>query len=226
MKKLGIIGGLGPMATAYFMQLITEMTDAKTDQEHIEIFVHSIPGIPDRTKYILGESKESPLPFLLEAGRGLIDQGAEVLSIPCITAHYFENDLKSLPVPCIDSLVETGQYLSTSSIGKVGIMATDGTIKSRLFDDALSRFGIECILPGAEGQKKVMHLIYENVKAGKLADMPLFFEVKEELLDKGAEIVILGCTELSVIKRDNDVGEKVLDVLDVLAKASVKACKR
>ncbi|MBR5338350.1 MAG: amino acid racemase [Lachnospiraceae bacterium] len=226
MKKLGIIGGMGPMATVYFMQLVTEMTDAAVDQDHIEMFVHSIPSIPDRTKFILGESDDNPLPHLLAAGQGLIDQGAEVIAIPCITAHFFEKDLASLLVPCIDSLMETGIYLKDEDIRRVGIMATDGTVGSGLFQKALAGYGIECVLPDTESQKKVMHLIYDNVKAGRPIEMDKFFDVKDELTDKGAEVVILGCTELSVIKRDHDVGPHVLDVLDVLARKSVEMCAK
>ena len=226
MKKLGIIGGMGPMATVYFMQLVTEMTDADVDQDHIEIFVHSKPDIPDRTRFILGESNDNPLPQLMEAGRGLIAQGAEVIAIPCITAHFFEKDLKSLTVPCIDSLEETGIYLKSEGICRAGIMATDGTARSGLFQKALAPYGIECVMPEAESQKKVMHLIYENVKAGRPIEMDKFFEVKEELTGKGAEVVILGCTELSVIKREHDTGPHVLDVLDVLARKSVNMCSR
>ena len=91
MKILGVIGGLGPMATAYFVQLVTQMTDAVTDQEHIEMIIHSKPSIPDRTKYILGLSKDNPLPLLLSVEDSLIEQGANIIAIPCITAHFFQN---------------------------------------------------------------------------------------------------------------------------------------
>ena len=94
MKRLGIIGGLGPMATAYFLRLIVEMTDAKTDQEHIEVLLHSKPQIPDRTRYILGLSEENPMPELLAVGKSLTAQGVEVIAIPCITAHFFQKQLE------------------------------------------------------------------------------------------------------------------------------------
>ena len=90
MKKAGIIGGLGPKAMVYFLQLITEMTDAKTDQEHMELLIHSMPQTPDRTKFILGKSSENPLPFMMESGKELVSRGAEFIAIPCITAHYFQ----------------------------------------------------------------------------------------------------------------------------------------
>lgn len=226
MKKLGIVGGLGPMATVYFMELVTDMTAAEVDQEHIEIFIHSKPGIPDRTKYILGESTENPLPMILEVCKGLIRDGAEVIAIPCITAHYFQDELFKLPKPFVHSLVETARYLKERGVKKAGLMATDGTIRSGLFQKTLEEYGIECAIPGQKGQKRVMSLIYDNVKAGKPINMDAFFAVKNELFDMGAEVVLLGCTELSVIKRDHNVGSKVLDVMEVLARATVSTCAR
>ena len=94
MKKLGVIGGLGPMATAYFLQLLTQMSDAKSDQEHMEILLHSKPQIPDRTRFILGQSGENPLPQMVEIGVDLKSQGAEAIAIPCVTAHYFQKNLE------------------------------------------------------------------------------------------------------------------------------------
>ncbi len=108
MKKLGVIGGLGPMATAYFLQLITQMSDAETDQEHMEILLHSNPRIPDRTRFILGQSEEDPLPQMIEVGIDLRSQGAEVIAIPCVTAHYFQKRLeREIGIPILDAIRET-----------------------------------------------------------------------------------------------------------------------
>ncbi len=224
MKKLGIVGGLGPMATVYFMELVTDMTAADVDQKHIEIFVHSRPGIPDRTKYILGESSDNPLPMIMDVCNGLIRDGAEVIAIPCITAHFYQDELFKLPKPYVHTLVETALSLKERGIKKGGLMASDGTIRSGLFQKTLEEHGIECVVPGQKGQKKVMSLIYDDVKAGNPINMDAFFAVKNELFDMDAEVILLGCTELSVIKRDNNVGAKVLDVMEVLARATVKQC--
>lgn len=225
MKRLGIIGGLGPMATAYFLQLIIEMTDADTDQEHIEVLLHNKPQTPDRTRYILGLSNENPMPFLLQTGRGLVAAGAEILAIPCITAHYFQEQLeKEISCPIIHAIEETAKYLREEKIKKIGIMATDGTIESQLFQKILEREGISCIIPTREKQKYVMNIIYDNVKAGKTVDMELFEEVSNYLFKQGAEVVILGCTELSMVKRDCHIGAGFLDVMDVLARKAVISC--
>lgn len=225
MKQLGIIGGLGPMATAYFFQLIIEMTEAKTDQEHIEILIHNRPQIPDRTKYILGIQKDNPLPELIKVGNGLVEQGAKVLAMPCITAHYFQQRMEQeIPCPILNAITETAEYLQEENIYQVGIMATDGTIESKLFQNTLEENGIRCILPDTQGQKIVMDLIYENVKAGKPMEMDKFHQVSKQLFEKGAQVILLGCTELSMAKKDHGINKGYLDVLEVLARKVVVTC--
>lgn len=225
MKRLGIIGGLGPMATAYFFQLIIEMTDAGKDQEHIEILIHNRPQIPDRTNYILGNSDENPLPELIEVGKGLVRQGAQVVAMPCVTAHFFQQTLEAeIQIPVLNAITETAEYLKMEKIQKVGIMATDGTVESKLFQSILEENGIGCVIPEREAQSDVMHLIYQNVKAGKAMEMDRFERVSKQLFDKGAEVILLGCTELSMAKKDHGIGKGFLDVLEVLARKAVLAC--
>ncbi len=225
MKRLGIIGGLGPMATAYFLHMIVEMTDAKTDQEHIEVLLHSKPQIPDRTRFILGLSEDSPMPHFQEVGRQLVEQGADVIVIPCVTAHFFQKQLEQdIACPIIHAIEETAKYLQSEGILQVGIMATDGTIESQLFPTILEKYGITCIVPAKEGQKKVMHIIYNNVKQSLPIEMDKFAEVSKELFDKGAQVILLGCTELSMAKRDHALGAGYLDVMEVLARQAVITC--
>ena len=222
MKKVGIIGGLGPMAMVYFLQLVTEMTEASKDQEHIELLIHSKPQTPDRTSYIIGNSEENPLVALTEVGIELVQCGVDFIAIPCITAHYFQKELeRKIGCSIIHAIEETAKYLKSENITKIGLMATDGTIESKLFQSIMEQYEMECIIPKKENQKFVMHLIYENVKAGKKTEMQLFYCVSDELFEKGAQVVLLGCTELSLIKRDNVLEDGFLDVLEVLAKQTV-----
>ena len=100
-------------------------------------------------------------------------------------------------------------------------MATDGTIQSKLFQTIMAQYEIECLVPTNDNQAYVMHLIYKNVKAGKKPEMELFYQVSDALFQKGAQVVLLGCTELSLIKRDNILEHGFLDVLEVLAKQVV-----
>lgn len=224
-KRLGVIGGLGPMATAYFMELLTKMSDAKTDQEHMEVLIYSRPSIPDRTKYILGGSDESPLPVMISAGEKLREAGANLLAVPCVTAHYFHGALeRELGLPVIDGLSETASYLGREKKDCVGILATDGTIQSGLLQNVLGNCGIQSVVPGEESQKKVTSMVYDEIKAGKQADMKKFEQVSEELFGRGAQVVLLACTELSLIKKENALPAGYLDILEVIARAAVERC--
>ena len=227
MKKLGIIGGLGPMATAYFMRRIIELTDAATDQENIEMIIYNCPSIPDRTGFILGKSQEDPLPCILELAQNLERQNVDYIAMPCITAHYFHDQLAdSVFIPVSNGIKEAAEYLKNQGISRVGIMATDGTVSMHLFDSVFKNYDISCIYPEQECQKLVMSIIYDDVKAGRSVNMDEFYIVKEQLIDAGAQVIILGCTELSILKRDNPVGPKVLDIVDVLAADCVKKCAK
>lgn len=225
MKKLGVIGGLGPMATAYYMQRVIEMTDASSDQEHIEILIHSKPSIPDRTSFILNKSEENPMPDLLEVGRGLKEAGADILAMPCVTAHFFQKELEEkIGLTIINALEKVPEYLAGEGIKSVGIMATDGTIETELFQKSLERYGMVAYVPSKAGQAKVMSIIYDQVKAGKKVDIDMLNQVAKELFDMGAQVIVLGCTELAIAKRDNRLAAGFLDVIDVLARESVLEC--
>lgn len=224
-KTLGIIGGLGPMATAYFLELLTKMSQAATDQEHMEILLHSKPSIPDRTSYILGKSMENPLPDMAETGRELVRMGAEEIAIPCITAHFFHNELeKQIGVPVVHAIRETAAYLKERGVRTAGILATDGTVASGLFQKEFSQYGIVALMPSDEGQAMIMDIIYHQVKMGKKGNPAQLEVVAESLRQQGAEVVLLGCTELSLLKRDFALSAGYLDVMEVLARKAVKDC--
>ena len=224
-KLLGVLGGMGPIATAYFMELVIRMTDAIRDQEHLDMLVYSVPSVPDRTGFILGASRESPLPEMIRVGRALANQGAERIAIPCVTAHYFYRELEeSIPVPIINGLAQTVEHLKQRGVEQAGIMATDGTITAGLFRDAMLARGIRPIVPSPERQKDVMRLIYDDIKANRPPRMEVFGRVREELLAMGAQTIVLGCTELSLIKRDYPVGAGFLDTMEVLAQRAVLEC--
>ena len=228
-KILGVIGGLGPMATAYFLRIVTDMTDAQTDQEHIETVIISRPATPDRTSYILGKSDDSPLRQLIRMEEDVCKLGAKVIAMPCITAHYFQKELdqnlgKYQDAQFIDGLKETALFLSERGIKSCGIMATDGTIESKLFQNTFEKYGIKSLVPDNENQKLVMAIIYDYVKKGIRPRNEDFQKVYCRLKEAGAQVVLLGCTELSMIKRDLGVSSDVLDVLEVLARKSVIEC--
>lgn len=225
--SLGVIGGLGPMATAYFMQRIIEMTDAIQDQEHLQMIVYNCPNIPDRTSYILDTTKENPIPYIIDIADKLKEQGVDCVAMPCITAHYFKNTIENESgVSVIDVIEDTVKLIKDGGIMRVGLMATDGTVKSRIFQRKMEEHGLEVILPDDKHQKMVMDLIYEDIKKGYSPNIDNFNIVKSYLVEHGAQIVILGCTELSVIKRDYDLGSGICDCLDVLARQSILRCNK
>lgn len=225
MQTLGIIGGLGPMATAYLLQLIIEMTDAKTDQEHLDVIVFDRPSTPDRTAYLLDRTKPSPLPSMTQTAKALEALGAGVLCAPCVTSHYFYNELsQSVNIPFLNMVEETARELKTAGRKKAGIMATTGTVRTRLFQNALEAAGLAAVTPDEEGQRLVMSLIYDDIKAGKPADPEKFRRVSEALYTAGCDCIVLGCTELSLVKKDAGLDKRYLDALEVLAKRCVERC--
>ncbi|MCD8300867.1 MAG: amino acid racemase [Clostridiales bacterium] len=223
---LGVIGGLGPLATACYLEMMINMTDASCDQEHVNMIIYNCPQIPDRTAYILGKSDKDPLPVMTRIGNALAGDGADVIAIPCVTAHYFYDKLSAaIPRPIIHAIREAGNELVAAGIKRAGIMATDGTITSGIYQRVLEEMGMEVVLPEEQYQGYVMDVIYKNVKAGLPVDMEKFNTAAEHLRSRGAQASILGCTELSLVKRDYDIGAGFLDTLQVLAKQSVLRCE-
>lgn len=227
MKTLGVIGGLGPMASAYFLQLLTQMSDAQTDQDHMDILMYSRPSIPDRTRYIIGESDENPVADMVAAGKKLREMGADILAVSCVTAHYFHEELENgIGLPVIHAVKETVACLAEKKVTQAGILATDGTIQSELFQNAFKQCGIRPVLPEMGRQKQVMEIIYHQIKAGKSVDMDCFLQISEEMSRQGAQVILLACTELSLLKRDYDLSAGYLDVMEVLARKAVLSCGR
>lgn len=210
---LGIIGGLGPQASAYFYDMITNSVVAEKDQDHIDIILLSHSSIPDRTQYILDNTKDDPYPYLLNDVKLLEKLGAKMIVIPCNTSCYFYERLQSETNVIINNMVEDAVlYVKNKNINKVAIMATDGTIKSSLYQNACKKYGIECEIPNSNIQKKIMGIIYNYVKTGKKINIQEWNEIINSF---SSEYVILGCTELSYLKKILKLDEKFVDPLEV-----------
>jgi aspartate racemase len=213
------------MATAHFLTLLTEMSEAERDQEHLEILMHSLPSIPDRTAYIIGASDESPEADLARLARELAEMGADVLAIPCFTACYFyEVYSKAAGIPVIHPIRETATILCEEQISTAGVLATDGMLASNIFQDTFKAAGINMLTLEGEEQKKLMSLIYDEIKSGKVGDFATFMALSQTLFMRGAEIILLGCSELSLMKRDHELPPGYLDVLEVLARSAILEC--
>ena len=227
-KVLGVLGGVGPLATIYFADLVIKMTQADTDQEHIAMVILNHSSIPDRTEYILDKSKPNPLPVMIRDAKVLEEDDCDYIVIPCNTAHYFYEEIqKSVSVPIINILEETVKYCEKTvpNIKKIGVLATDGTIKSNAYQNIIEKHSLECAVPSAEDQKSLMNIIYNQVKAGKEVDIFEFQRIIGELKKQGCDAVVLGCTELSIIKKDFDISRAdIVDSMECLARASILAC--
>jgi len=222
-KTIGILGGMGPLATVELFRRIIALTPATRDQDHLRIVIDNNPQIPDRTAAILGKG-ESPLPMLIETARNLEKVGADLIAIPCNTAHFYLEPLQRVvQVPIINMIEETVKRITGT---QVGILATDGTRRSGVYHRAAESEGITLIEPEKGDQALLMHAIYA-IKSGTAPDR---FQddlrvVIERIKDAGAEGTILGCTELSLIPLPEETPIPVYDALTILAKTAVeRAC--
>lgn len=219
---LGVLGGVGPLATAYFMELVIKKTPASCDQDNIPMIVFNDPQIPDRTAYILDDAKTDPLPEMKRVVLWLEEAGADYIAIPCNTAHYFyEQIASSAAVPVLNIMRETTARIVErhGAHATIGLLATDGTLSSGVFQSYLSDAGLSVMTPNEEDQQGiVMPLIYERIKRNLPYDATEFLNLARRMHDDGCDAVIVGCTELSVVYQDlADKPEYLIDSMDVLA---------
>lgn len=224
-KTLGIVGGVGPLATMFIGEMIVRRTKAAKDQDHVNSIITNNTGIPDRTAFIMGDSEDNPVPVMIADMAKLTSIGAEIIIIPCNTAHTFYGQLQQgTGVPVIHMIRETMKRAAEQGAVKVGILATTGTVTSEVYQQAAKEFGLEPVLPANDIQEKVMSIIYENVKAGKTADTEKWQEIESYMIGQGCDRIVLGCTELSIVKKEMDLPEIYLDSLIVLAETAILSC--
>lgn len=222
-KTIGIIGGMGPLATYDLACKIVDNTVAACDQDNVPVIIDCNTRIADRTEAIL-HGGDDPRPEMKKSARRLEEAGADVLIMACNTAHYFYDSIcEGVNIPVLHMPRETAGRLAEKGVKKAGVLATDGTCQSGVYESALKESGIEAVYPSAEKQKIIMSLIYDHVKADRLDFTDLDVgSVISEMKEKGAEILILGCTELPIafdIMGDTEL--PVIDPTDVLARAAV-----
>ncbi len=222
-KILGVLGGMGPAAAAEFLRLLALHTPAKTDQEHIITYMIGDPTIPDRTEYILGGSV-NPSPKIEENLNKLVAMGAEILAVPCNTAHLFIDKME-LKIPLIHIIKET--IKATLALdSRAFLISTLGTKCSGLFEKHSKDLGLEIITP----DNSISNLVQESINCIKANDMKKGGEhIKRAILSLW-EVenlpVILGCTELPLAYAASGLeSERVVSSLEALVKACVKACK-
>ena len=228
-KLLGILGGLGPMATAYFYELLTSLTVVERDQDHIDMVISSRSSTPDRSSFILGQSDDNPLPIMIEEAKKLEIYGADVIAIPCNTAHYFYDGIaKEINIPILNIIDETVAHLYDSGVRKAALFATEGTCKAGTYQRS-GKGKVEIITPDKKDQDIITDIIFESIKKGLDPDINSFSEIADRMKSLGCERVILGCTELSLVKKNYEIiknDDFFVDSLEILARRTVEACEK
>ncbi|SFK35332.1 aspartate/glutamate racemase family protein [Succinivibrio dextrinosolvens] len=224
MKTLGIIGGMGPMATVDLMRKIILSTDAKTDQEHIHILVDNNPQIPDRTAAIEGRG-ESPVEKMLQSAKLLEAQGADVLVIACNTAHYFLDEFKDkVNVPIINMIDEAVKHCVELGYSEVGLLCTTGTRNTGIYQKACDKFNLKLVVPDDEEIKALQDMIYLGVKANNFNyDSSNVKQVISTMRNRGAQAFILGCTETPIAVQMYHLEGNFIDSSLVLAHKAIEA---
>ena len=229
---LGVLGGMGPMATVDFLAKLVRATPAGRDQDHIPTLVCSAVDIPDRADAILGAGPD-PLPAMRAALARLEAGGATRIAIPCNTAHHWHAALQAgtaLPILHIvdavaETLARTETEIAAGTGGRVGLLATDGTLRTGLYRERLARRGLTCLGPDPEGQAAVAAAI-RLVKAHRVAEArPLLEAQVRALAEAGCDRVVMACTEIPLALAGSDPSGLLVDATEALARACVAACR-
>ena len=226
---LGVLGGMGPQATNTFYQRIIDRTQAESDQEHLRVLIWSDAKIPDRTAGILGtpDQAEAVYQHLLADAKLLERAGCTVLAIPCNTSHYFVDRIQQeIGIPILHMIRETARLLVSQGKKRPGILATDGTIQTGLYQKEFAALGVHAAAPRPAAQKQVMSLIYDDIKAGKAGDPEKFTAFTKDLVEQGCDCAVLACTELSVFANQHHLSPFYTDAMAVLAQRSIEACHK
>lgn len=226
-KIIGILGGMGPEATAECYLKIIRATNASKDQDHYRVIIDSNAKIPDRTQAISGRG-ENPVPEMIHTAKNLEKLNVDVACIPCMTSHYFIDEVqKAVSFPLLNAFLELKKYIQDyyPSVRKIGVLATTGTLETGLFNKYLDH--LEVINPTPYTQNdKVMRAIYgENgIKSGNTDGEPLHLlkDASQELLDNGAELIISGCTEIGLVLKPYHLPVPLIDPMEVVANVVVK----
>jgi len=224
-RVLGVLGGMGPLASAQFMVRLTLLTPAERDQDHIPAILWSDPRVPDRTAARLAGG-EDPLPALLRGIRGLEAAGCGAIAIPCNTAHGWHAAMQAAtPLPILHIVDAAAAELRRLGIqdGPVGVLGTAGTLAMRLYQDRLEARGYTCLVPEPADMEHRVTPAIALVKANRVAEAhaPLA-EAARALVARGAAAVVLGCTEIPLgIAAGPALPFPVVDTIDALARAAI-----
>ncbi|MBT3361298.1 MAG: amino acid racemase [Rhodospirillales bacterium] len=219
---LGILGGMGPLATVDFMHKVIDLTPAKSDQDHLPMVIVSIPHVPDRTAAIVSGGA-TPLPVMLDGIDILNKAGVDCVAVPCNSAHFWIDDLSrasNAPIVHIADAAISALGGTATKMSRIGFLGTSGAVLAGIYEKRLNASGFECVNPTPEDQENlVMQGIYQ-IKAGNLDQAKtLLDEAAANLQARGVDAVILGCTEIPIVIEE---GDGVVDATRALADACVR----
>lgn len=222
-RTLGILGGMGPLATVDFLDKLVRATPVATDQDHIPLLVRFCPEVPDRVAALL-QGGPSPAPALMAAAHALQSAGAQALAMPCNTAYAWHDEMAAaLSIPILHIVDSALQHpdCRLDGGGAIGLLATTGTLQAGVY----RRRGaaVKWIEPEPEVQATQVAAGIRAVKAGQAGlARPLLLQAARHLIDRGARVLLMGCTEVPVALAGADVGVPVVDATDALARACVQ----
>ena len=223
MKTIGIIGGMGPLAAARLFERIVILTKAGCDNEHIPIIIDNNTNIPDRTEAILNNG-DNPAFELVRSALRLELMGADAIVMACNTAHYYyEEIIKFVKVPVINMVEETAKYIikNNPAVKCAGLLATEGTCKSGIYRKVFEKHGLKLVVPEAGEQQHITELIYDIKRSREDINPENTIKVVSALRKRGAEVIILGCTELPIAFSMFDISSSYVDSLEVLAMSAI-----
>ena len=225
-KVVGVIGGMGPAATIHFMTRVMALTPAVVDQDHVRLIVDNNGAVFDRNAAIRGQGS-SPAPVLAGMARGLERAGAELLVMPCNTAHAFAGDIRgAVALPFIDLIETACDEAMASRPARVGVLAADGCVEAGLYQRAFTRRGVDVLLLPPAAQARFMALVYA-IKGGDLgpAVQDEIERLAGDLVEAGAQSVVAGCTEAPLVLGPADIAVPLIDSVDALARATIAAAR-
>lgn len=218
-RILGVLGGMGPAATVAFLARVQALTPARGDEDHIRVIADINPQVPNRHN-----QPEAAGQALGQMAQNLKAAGAQVLAMPCNTAHAHAGAIRAAGLPFIDMIAETAKAAGATGAKRVGVLATPGA--ALLYAKALAAEGLEMVAPSPAGRERFMQVVF-GVKAGDVgADQRAAMrDLAQALIAAGAEAVIGGCTEVPLLLAQGDIDAPLIDSAEVLAQASVAACR-
>lgn len=229
-KYFGVIGGMGSKATSVFFERLIGSSKAEKDQDHMNVMILNHATLPDRTEVIIENKENDFLDYIKKDFEIMEFAGVTDVAIPCNSAHFFYEDMKKMTNINIINMIEETVKVIHNAHGegtKVGLLATDGTVRSALYNKYCDQYNLDMVVPDLKVQQDIMKVIYDNIKGHMNLDSSLLEELIEFFVyEEKCKTVIIGCTELSCIPVREELKRYTLDAMDVLVEKSIEVYEK